>query len=62
MNVKRCSGYMGHWECLDDYPDHMVPVGELAPINPTRLVFRINAAGARLTTTESGPVTLKLTN
>lgn len=28
MNVKRCSGYMGHWECLDDYPDHMVPVGE----------------------------------
>ena len=28
MNVKRCSGYKGHWECLDDYPDHMVPVSE----------------------------------
>lgn len=22
---KRCSGYKGHWECADDYPDHMVP-------------------------------------
>jgi len=28
MNVKRCSGYKGHWECSDDYPDHMVPVSE----------------------------------
>ena len=28
MNVKRCSGYKGHWECGDDYPDHMVPVSE----------------------------------
>ena len=26
MNVKRCSGYRGHWECGEDYPDHMVPV------------------------------------
>ena len=26
MNVKRCSGYKGHWECGEDYPDHMVPV------------------------------------
>jgi hypothetical protein len=25
MNVKRCSGYKGHWECGEDYPDHMVP-------------------------------------
>ena len=25
MNVKRCSGYKGHWECVEDYPDHMVP-------------------------------------
>ena len=25
MSVKRCSGYKGHWECGDDYPDHMVP-------------------------------------
>jgi len=22
---KRCSGYKGHWECADDYPDHLVP-------------------------------------
>jgi len=25
---KRCSGYKGHWECADDYSDHMVPVDE----------------------------------
>ena len=24
-DFKRCSGYKGHWECSDDYPDHMVP-------------------------------------
>ena len=30
MNVKRCSGYRGHWECGEDYPDHMVPVSEFA--------------------------------
>ena len=24
--LKRCSGYRGHWECADKYPDHMVPV------------------------------------
>ncbi len=28
MEFKRCSGYRGHWECGDDYPDHMVPVDE----------------------------------
>lgn len=28
MNVKRCSGYKGHWECGKDYPDHMVPVNK----------------------------------
>ena len=28
MEFKRCSGYGGHWECGDDYPDHMVPVDE----------------------------------
>jgi len=28
MNVKKCSGYKGHWECGEDYPDHMVPVIE----------------------------------
>ena len=26
MEVKRCSGYKGHWECGKDYPDHIVPV------------------------------------
>ena len=30
MNVKRCSGYKGHWECKNDYPDHQVPVGEFS--------------------------------
>ena len=24
--LKRCSGYEGHWECADEYPDHMVPL------------------------------------
>ena len=24
--TKRCSGHKGHWECADEYPDHMVPV------------------------------------
>ena len=24
--LKRCSGYKGHWECADEYPDHMVPI------------------------------------
>jgi hypothetical protein len=28
MEFKRCSGHGGHWECGDDYPDHMVPVDE----------------------------------
>ena len=31
MEFKRCSGYEGHWECADDYPDHRVPVGEFGP-------------------------------
>jgi len=26
--TKRCSGHKGHWECADEYPDHMVPVSE----------------------------------
>ena len=26
--TKRCSGHRGYWECADEYPDHMVPVGE----------------------------------
>ena len=28
--TKRCVGYKGHWECGEDYPDHMVPVNEFA--------------------------------
>ena len=24
--TKRCGGYGGHWECIDEYPDHVVPV------------------------------------
>ena len=28
MEVKRCSGYKGYWECENDYPSHMVPVEE----------------------------------
>jgi hypothetical protein len=28
METKRCSGYRGHWECVEDYPDGMVPVNE----------------------------------
>ena len=30
MEFKRCSGYKGHWECENDYPDHQVPVGEFS--------------------------------
>jgi hypothetical protein len=28
MNTKRCSGHKKHWECADEYPDHVVPVSE----------------------------------
>jgi hypothetical protein len=28
MNTKRCSGHKKHWECADEYPNHMVPVSE----------------------------------
>jgi len=28
--TKRCSGHKGHWECADEYPDHMVPVTEFS--------------------------------
>jgi len=27
-DLRRCSGYKKHWECADDYPNHMVPVDE----------------------------------
>jgi hypothetical protein len=26
MEVKRCSGYGGHWECAEEYPNHMVSI------------------------------------
>jgi hypothetical protein len=29
--TKRCGGYKKHWECAEDYPDHMVPKGEFGP-------------------------------
>lgn len=29
--VKRCSGQKGHWECVDEYPDHQVPVENFGP-------------------------------
>ena len=28
MNTKRCGGHKGHWECVDEYPDHIVPISE----------------------------------
>ena len=31
MNTKRCCGYKKHWECENEYPDHMVPVEEFGP-------------------------------
>ena len=31
MIKAKCYGYKGHWECGEDYPDHMVPVGEFGP-------------------------------
>jgi len=31
MMQARCCGYKRHWECGEDYPDHMVPVGEFGP-------------------------------
>jgi len=35
IEVKRCCGYKGHWECADDYPDRMVPVSEFSD-SPSR--------------------------
>ena len=31
MTKSKCYGYKGHFECGEDYPDHMVPVGEFGP-------------------------------
>tara|TARA_R110002012_G_C11513714_1_gene598699 strand:+ start:98 stop:826 length:729 start_codon:yes stop_codon:yes gene_type:complete len=31
MNVKRCSGWNGHWACGEDYPDHIAPVSKFGP-------------------------------
>ena len=33
--TKRCCGYKGHWECSDEYPDHMVPVDRFSNRNQT---------------------------
>ena len=30
--TKRCCGYKGEWACVDEYPDHILPVGEF-PLN-----------------------------
>jgi hypothetical protein len=30
-NTKRCSGYKGHWECSEEYPNHEVPVENFGP-------------------------------
>jgi len=30
MKTQRCSGDKGHWECVGDYPDHIIPVTEFA--------------------------------
>ena len=30
-NTKRCSGYKGHWECSEEYSDHMVPIENFGP-------------------------------
>ena len=31
VELKRCSGYKGHWGCSDEYPDHMVPTSRFGP-------------------------------
>ena len=31
VELKRCSGYKGHWKCSDEYPDHMVPTSRFGP-------------------------------
>ena len=36
MDELRCSGYKGHWECVDEYPDHMVPTSNFS-VCPSRL-------------------------
>ena len=28
IQKKKCFGYKGHWECEDEYPDHIVPVSK----------------------------------
>ena len=36
VEVKRCSGHHGYWVCGEDYPDHMVPVGEFNAVVTTK--------------------------
>jgi hypothetical protein len=26
--TKRCGGHKGHWECADEFPDHIIPISE----------------------------------
>ena len=40
--LKRCSGHKGHWECAEEYPDHMVPV-EMFSLNRREPSGRQNA-------------------
>jgi len=36
VELKRCSGFKGHWECEDKHPDHMVPVSNFGLDNAKR--------------------------
>ena len=36
IEFKRCSGHHGYWVCGEDYPDHMVPVGEFNAVVTTK--------------------------
>ena len=36
IEFKRCSGHHGYWVCGEDYPDHMVTVGEFNAVATTK--------------------------
>ncbi len=40
--LKRCCGHKGHWECAEEYPDHMVPY-EMFALNRSQPSGRQNA-------------------
>ena len=58
--TKRCSGHRGHWECADEYPNHMVPVGEfgtssrdgLQPMCRQCMHYRMKPHNARISAAE----------